>query len=1099
MKFNTIKKITIIIMLILLFFPATTYVNADSPMNPGTGVGTGSGTGNTSMSSKEAGQKVANFAVSFVTNHASECVYDVSDDAYNHCLKKNAEGKAYKRVAKDANGNGKIDENEMFVPMDYTGKLVYSARYNNKYPFDCTGFVSFLYNQTLGILSANNMVTTGAGNSGGGNFDILNAGIELQPGDILRKPCDAGGSGGHVVLYVGLGGNRDIVEAASVKNGIRFSSIPQYSQVLRLKDGNEYEESEGGIGETLPGDEELADSDQTLEGGVNQYIDPYDPKVTIPDQDSFEFKGTGKKNFIGMGDRIEDLKAAAEAVVDFLKSGFTWILGIMLYPIKMVLIGWIQLGQELLSGILTVATGTQIDNINLEDIIFNKIQLLDVNIFTNTPGGTAIASGSVVDVIRNGIAEWYNIFRKVSIIGMLITLLYLGIRIALNSIPETKAKYKEMLIGWLFGFAIVFFIHYFILIVITLNESLMQVIPHDTELGTTIYEEIEIGMYQVDFIKALTHILVFLVLFIYTIKFFYIYLKRLFVVLILIMIAPLMGITYAIDRINGNKTSKHLTTWIQEFSINVLIQFVHAIIYVVFVSSVLEIIEQTGNVASIIVVCIILHFILEAEVLVKKMFKMNKAGSLKDILQSTKGLQTAANAVFAGAVAKKIGSMYVSGAKKLGKGLKNSWNDLTHSGWGYQAKPEDTNTNQRTLTDIDEKIKEAKEKKDESAYKIAKELQNFTLNATVGGIQTVMGIPMMVISPSLGLATAVKGVERLRKAYGSGSKIKYKKHNITGPRRGIINKTYNFVRGKFSLDFYRGIAPNALTEAYSDYKNSPEKIKNMEEAKEIEIQLALHLEDLKDKDLIVNLPKTNMFGEEIGGDKNITEEQRKATKEFNKAIKTLIEGTSKKNVKKAVSKYFLSNRVDKLNLKNVDDIAQELEHIKVTEEFGANFKQTLKLEIMNASLSSNQLSKDKTRIEIDKNLQKEIKEEASRARKHYKEIKPNDITKEESKRLENEHIYEALDKKIDDDVMNKVMEKMSVEDLTRVMHKTLLQKDCIQKVNTRPEFTPVLEKLQELNTLNEETKYNTGDSIYNIDDLVKQMKQELTREHIFER
>ena len=102
----------------------------------------------------------------------------------------------------------------------------------------------------------------------------------------------------------------------------------------------------------------------------------------------------------------------------------------------------------------------------------------------------------------------------------------------------------------------------------------MQVIPHDTELGTTIFQKIEEGMYQVDFVKSMTHILVFLVLFIYTIKFFYVYLIRLFVVLILIMIAPLMGITYAIDRINGNKTSRHLTTWINEFSINVLIQFV---------------------------------------------------------------------------------------------------------------------------------------------------------------------------------------------------------------------------------------------------------------------------------------------------------------------------------------------------------------------------------------------------------------------------------------------------------------------------------------------------------------------------------------------
>ena len=76
---------------------------------------------------------------------------------------------------------------------------------------------------------------------------------------------------------------------------------------------------------------------------------------------------------------------------------------------------------------------------------------------------------------------------------------------------------------------------------------------------------------------------------------------------------------------------------------------------------------------------------------------------------------------------------------------------------------------------------------------------------------------------------------------------------------------------------------------------------------------------------------------------------------------------------------------------------------------------------------------------------------------------------------------------------------MSVEDLTRVMHKTILQQDSIQKTNVRPEFAPVLLHLQELHELNEETRYNTGEAIYNIDDLVKQMKEELTKKDVLER
>ncbi len=1085
MKYGIKKKILAIVLLILLFFPTIEYA-AEEP---------------TTISSKEAGQKVANFAISFVTNHASECVYDVSDAAYNHCLKKNAQGKVYKRVAKDTNNNGVIDENEMFVPMDYTGELVYSARYNNKYPFDCTGFVSFLYNQALGILSASNMVTTNAGNTGGGYFEILDASVELQPGDILRKPLNSSGTGGHVSLYVGLGGGKDIVEAASVSSGIRFSSLPQYTQVLRLKDGTEYEEGTGGLGETLPEDEEVAGSDITLEGGVNQYIDPYDPSVSIPDPDSFEFPGLAEENFVGMGDRIEDLKKGLEAIVDFLSDAFTWIVGIILYPIKMVLIGWIQIAQNAITSIFSAATGTEITEINIEDIIFNKIQLLDVNVFTNTPGGMAISSGSVVGIIHEGIRIWYYTFRNVGIAGMLITLLYLGIRMALSTVPEGKAKYKQMLIGWIYGFAIVFFVHYFILIVITFNESLLQILPKETELGTTIFQEIEAGMYQIDFVDSMLYIVVFLILLYYTIRFLFVYLKRYLTVMILIMMAPLMGIVYSIDRINGNKTSGHFTIWLQEFTINVLIQFVHAVIYVVFVATVLQMIQQAASIATMIIVFIMLKFMLEAEVLVKRMFKLNKAtNSLKDIKDATKGWEIATKAVFTGTVAKAIGSASVAGAKKVGgllvKPFKANANDSRER---ENTTQEGSRTQGRTLTNIDEKIEQERNNKDKSRAEIGKQLGKFALNATSGGALVVGSIPLIILSPAKGIFTFTMGMKRLKAAYGSGTKIPYPKRNIKGPILTPRRKVWYFVRGKFSTNFFRGIAPNALTKAYSEYKNSPEKVKNMQQARNIEMKLAIGIDTLKEQQLIVKLPKKNMFGETTGGDTTATKEQIKATKEFNKEIKNLLEGTSRKNVEKAVSNYFLTKTVHNIQFKNVDEIAQNLEHIKVSEEFGANFKETLKLEIMNAALSSNELSDDKTRIKIDKKLKKEIKQTAKQARLHFKEVRDPSLPKEENKVKENEQIYEALDKKIDDNTMGKVLEKMSVEDLTRVMHKTILQQDSIQKTNVRPEFAPVLLHLQELHELNEETRYNTGEAIYNIDDLVKQMKEELTKKDVLER
>ena len=60
--------------------------------------------------------------------------------------------------------------------------------------------------------------------------------------------------------------------------------------------------------------------------------------------------------------------------------------------------------------------------------------------------------------------------RTAALIGMLIALIYYGVKFVITGIAEEKALYKQKLASWAIGFFIVFGLHYFLLAVMKVNE-----------------------------------------------------------------------------------------------------------------------------------------------------------------------------------------------------------------------------------------------------------------------------------------------------------------------------------------------------------------------------------------------------------------------------------------------------------------------------------------------------------------------------------------------------------------------------------------------------------------------------------------------------
>ena len=151
-------------------------------------------------------------------------------------------------------------------------------------------------------------------------------------------------------------------------------------------------------------------------------------------------------------------------------------------------------------------------------------------------------------------------------------------------------------------------------------------------------------------------------------------------VAILIMIFPIVMITYAIDKI-GDGAAQTLENWTKEFTINILVQIVHAIIYVTLIQSGLDI--YAANQDNWLFLLVAVLFLFPGERLLRSIFGMN--GSTIGSLKANIGGAIAMGATAYGA-GKGLAKGAVKGAKAGAKGVKGLAGDIKNKGVKGTAK-----------------------------------------------------------------------------------------------------------------------------------------------------------------------------------------------------------------------------------------------------------------------------------------------------------------------------------------------------------------------------------------------------------------------------
>lgn len=268
--------------------------------------------------------------------------------------------------------------------------------------------------------------------------------------------------------------------------------------------------------------------------------------------------------------------------------------------------------------------------------------------------------------LQKTISSWYVVLRNVALVLSMSILVYVGIRMMLTSIAAEKAKYKNMFTDWLIGVALLFVMQY----IMVFSVNIVEVITNKIDAqDRTFFGLVEVDSSKKDKVAEalggneyflqdnsgnlktnqngnyilswptnlmgvarlnaqlnrdtklsyIGYVLVFLILVFYTIFFVFTYLKRVLYMAFLTIIAPMVAMTYPIDKLNDGK-AQAFNMWLKEYIFNLIIQPFHLLLYVILISSAMELATT-----SVLYSLVAIGFMMPAEKLLRKFFGFDKA------------------------------------------------------------------------------------------------------------------------------------------------------------------------------------------------------------------------------------------------------------------------------------------------------------------------------------------------------------------------------------------------------------------------------------------------------------------------------------------
>lgn len=190
---------------------------------------------------------------------------------------------------------------------------------------------------------------------------------------------------------------------------------------------------------------------------------------------------------------------------------------------------------------------------------------------------------SIANKLAPTISKWYKTLRTIALVGLLSVLVYISIRMIISSSSKDSAKYKKMFVDWLVAICLIFILHYVMAFVLQTISSINNFFPGYENGVDKIFSNIR---YEADksysVMQMFASTVMYVALVILTCTFTIQYLKRVIYIAFLTMIAPLICLTYPLDKIKDGQ-AQALSMWLREYIFNALLQPMHLIIYTLLI------------------------------------------------------------------------------------------------------------------------------------------------------------------------------------------------------------------------------------------------------------------------------------------------------------------------------------------------------------------------------------------------------------------------------------------------------------------------------------------------------------------------------------
>ena len=240
------------------------------------------------------------------------------------------------------------------------------------------------------------------------------------------------------------------------------------------------------------------------------------------------------------------------------------------------------LGNKILS---IIANGELMgESFTIQKLLSNKYVLTNINFFEQMDEKENY--GDTMNTIRDSISLWYVSIRNVAAVAVAIVLLYVAIRMAISTVADDRAKYKKMFQFWLEAVALLFLMHY-IVIMDKVTESSTSTLSIEELLLRDAKSNLQTAEGAMN---TVVYLVLYFMLVYYELKFFIMYLTRVIRIGFYMVIAPLVCVTYPIDKIGDGK-AQAFRNWFTEMLIEIFLQTIHLGVYIVFIFSAGEIIE----------------------------------------------------------------------------------------------------------------------------------------------------------------------------------------------------------------------------------------------------------------------------------------------------------------------------------------------------------------------------------------------------------------------------------------------------------------------------------------------------------------------------